>query len=242
MIIFPAIDIRDGKCVRLYRGDFSTSHVVSDSPVKTAEEFKRQGAEYLHIVDLDGALSGNSSNIDMISRIIKEVKIPVQLGGGIRSIEFLGRLFDIGLSRAVIGTAALSNTCLVKEALEKFGDRIAVGIDALDGHVAVEGWVRLSNIDYLDFAKQMEEMGVKTIIFTDINRDGMLSGPNLEALYALKNHICCDIIASGGIRDIEDINALKCMGIYGAIVGKAIYSGKLSLSEAIRKGSARDAD
>lgn len=236
MIIFPAIDIRDGKCVRLYQGKFSASQVVGEDPVTTAMGFKKKGAEFLHVVDLDGALNGNMGNMNVISKVIREVGIPVQLGGGIRSLDFMEKLFDKGLSRAILGTAALNDPELVKEAVRKFGERIAVGIDAVDGYVAVEGWVKVSRTDYLDFADMMESIGVKIIIFTDIKRDGTLNGPNLGSLDLLNRHVSCDIIASGGIKDIEDIKVLKKMGIYGAIVGKAIYSGSIHLSEAIYEG------
>lgn len=236
MVIFPAMDIRDGKCVRLYQGKFSTSHVVGEDPISTAQGFEKQGAEFLHIVDLDGALSGNTHNKDIILKVINEMKIPVQLGGGIRNLDSIENLFNSGLTRAILGTAALNDPELVKEAVKRFGDRIAVGIDAIDGYVAVEGWVKVSKTDYMDFSAIMESIGIKTIIFTDISRDGTLNGPNFDAVDALNRHVSCSIIASGGIKSIEDITALKKIGIYGAIVGKAIYSGSISLSTAIRQG------
>lgn len=236
MKIFPAIDLKNGKCVRLYQGEFSSSEVVGEDPLQTALNFAEKGAEYLHMVDLDGALSGTIKNITVINKVIKQVGIPVQLGGGIRSLDTIEMLFKVGLSRIILSTAALSNTSLVKQAVKEFGDKIAVGIDARDGYVAVEGWQRSSKIEYIDFAKQMEAIGVKTIIFTDISRDGTLSGPNFEATGKINDKVSCDIIASGGMKCIEDINKLKNMNLYGAIIGKALYSGNISLEEAIFEG------
>jgi phosphoribosylformimino-5-aminoimidazole carboxamide ribotide isomerase len=233
MKIFPAIDLKNGKCVRLYQGEFSSSEVVGENPLQTALKFAAQGAEYLHMVDLDGALSGTIKNITSINKIIKQVGIPVQLGGGIRSLDTIEMLCKAGLSRIILGTAALNNPSLIKQAVKEFGDKIAVGIDARDGYVAVEGWQRSSKIEYIDFAKQMEAIGVKIIIFTDISRDGTLSGPNFEATDKINNKVSCDIIASGGMKCIEDINKLKNMNLYGAIIGKALYSGNISLEEAI---------
>ena len=216
MIIFPAIDLKNGKCVRL--------------------SFVAQGAEYLHMVDLDGALSGTIGNSNSINKVIKDIKIPIQLGGGIRNLDTIEMLLKKGLSRVILGTAALNNPSLVKEAVRKFGEKIAIGIDARDGYVAVEGWQTSSKIEYIDFAKQMESIGVKNIIFTDISRDGTLSGPNFEATGEINNKVTCNIIASGGMSDIEDIKELRKMNLYGAIIGKALYSGNISLKEAIFEG------
>lgn len=236
MIIFPAMDLREGKCVRLYQGEFSTSQVVGENPVDIALNFKNQGAEYIHMVDLDGALKGDISNIAVIRDIINETGLPVQLGGGIRSISTIEKLVTLGVSRVILGTAALNNSEMVKEAVKYFGEKIAVGIDARDGFVAVEGWIKLSKINYIDFAKAIEDIGVKTIIFTDISRDGTLKGPNLEATGILNNKVSCNIIASGGMKNIEDIKKLKEMNMYGAIIGKALYSGSIALEEAIALG------
>jgi phosphoribosylformimino-5-aminoimidazole carboxamide ribotide isomerase len=236
MKIFPAIDLRNGKCVRLYQGEFDSSKVVGEDPLQTALSFAAQGAEYLHMVDLDGALNGNVENINSINKIIKELNIPIQLGGGIRSLATIEMLLEKGLSRVILGTAALNNATLVKEAVKVFGEKIAIGIDARNGYVAVEGWKTSSQIEYIDFAKQMEQIGVKTIIFTDISRDGTLSGPNFEATGKINDAVICNIIASGGMKDIEDIKKLKTMNIYGAIIGKALYSGNISLAEAILEG------
>lgn len=235
MIILPAIDLKDGKCVRLYKGDFDKSEVVAESALDTALSFKAAGAEFIHMVDLDGALKGKGVNYDIVSEIIKEVNIPVELGGGIRDIETIDFLINIGLSRVILGTAALNNPEFVKEAVKKYGDKIAIGIDAKDECVAIDGWINVSKVNYIDFAKEMEKLGVKTIIFTDISKDGTLQGPNLEQLYNIQQSVSCNIIASGGIKDIEDLKAINKMGIYGAITGKAIYSGNIDLKEAIEE-------
>lgn len=239
MIILPAMDIKDGKCVRLYQGEFSTTQVVSDSPINTAKDMEKQGAEYLHMVDLDGALKGEVVNFNIICDIIKNANIPVQLGGGIRNIKTIETLINNGLGRVILGTAALNNPSLVKEAVRLFNDKIAVGIDAKDGYVSVEGWTNTSKTKYIEFGKRMESIGIKTIIFTDISKDGMLLGPNFEATFELNEKVSCDIIASGGIKGIEDIKILKKMNIYGTIIGKAIYSGNIDLSEAIRVAAGR---
>lgn len=233
MIILPAIDIKDGKCVRLYKGDFNKSEVVAKSAVETAIKFKEAGAEYIHMVDLDGALKGKGINYGIVSEVVKNVDIPVELGGGIRDIETIDYLISIGLNRVILGTAALRNPELTKSAVKKYGDKIAVGIDAKDGYIAVDGWTNVSKVNYLDFAKEMENIGIKTIIFTDISKDGTLQGPNLEQLEKINNSVSCNIIASGGIKNIDDLKAIKDMNIYGAITGKAIYSGAINLKEAI---------
>ena len=236
MIIFPAIDVKDGKCVRLYQGEFSSSQVVGEDTLKTALSFVAQGAEYLHMVDLDGAKTGTIGNVNSIAQVINGIKIPIQLGGGIRSLDTIEMLLKKGLNRVILGTAALNNPSLVKEAVKVFGDKIAIGIDARDGYVAVEGWQKSSKIEYIDFAKQMENLGIKTIIFTDISRDGTLTGPNFEATGEINDKVSCNIIASGGMKNIEDIKKLVKMNIYGAIIGKALYSRNISLSEAILAG------
>ncbi|MBU3111159.1 1-(5-phosphoribosyl)-5-[(5-phosphoribosylamino)methylideneamino]imidazole-4-carboxamide isomerase [Clostridium lacusfryxellense] len=236
MKIFPAIDLKGGQCVRLFQGEFTSAKVVGEDPLQTALSFMDKGAEYLHMVDLDGALNGSIENLNSINKIIRDLKIPIQLGGGIRNIETIEMLINKGLSRVILGTAALNNPSLVKEAVKKFGDRIAIGIDARDGFVAVEGWQKSSKVEYIDFAKQMESIGIKTIIFTDISRDGTLTGPNFEATGKMNDEVTCDIIASGGMKCIEDIKKLKKMNIYGAIIGKALYSGNISLERAILEG------
>jgi phosphoribosylformimino-5-aminoimidazole carboxamide ribotide isomerase len=210
--------------------------VVGDSPLATAKSFKAQGAEFFHMVDLDGALKGNVQNLETVKAIVKEVGIPVQLGGGIRSLETIDLLISLGVARVILGTAAINNPELVKKAVKAYGEKIAVGIDAKNEYVAAEGWLQVSKIHYLDFGKQMEDVGVKTIIYTDISKDGTLTGPNFEQTIKLNETVSCDIIASGGMKDIEDLRILRKQNLYGAIVGKAIYSGNINLEEAIKAG------
>jgi phosphoribosylformimino-5-aminoimidazole carboxamide ribotide isomerase len=233
MIIFPAMDLRDGKCVRLYQGKFDASEVVGENPLDVAMAFKGAGAEYIHMVDLDGALNGEIKNLNIILKVIKEVGIPVELGGGIRDMKTVDKLIEAGLSRVILGTAALRDKKIVKEATLKYGEKIAVGIDAKDEKVAVNGWIDVSDVNYIDFAKQIENIGVKTIIFTDISKDGTLTGPNLKQLKAISDSVNCNIIASGGIKELGDLKTINDMGLYGTIVGKAIYSGNIELKEAI---------
>ncbi|WP_026882679.1 1-(5-phosphoribosyl)-5-[(5-phosphoribosylamino)methylideneamino]imidazole-4-carboxamide isomerase [Clostridium akagii] len=237
MIIFPAMDLRDGKCVRLYQGKFDALEVVGENPIEVAMSFKKAGAEYIHLVDLDGALNGTIKNLEIILKVIKEVNIPVELGGGIRDIKTVDALIKAGVSRVILGTAALKDKKFVAEAAEKYGDKIAVGIDAKDEKVAVNGWTNISDVNYIDFAKEIEAIGVKTIIFTDISKDGTLMGPNLVQLQKINDSVSCNIIASGGIKELEDLRVINKMGIYGTIVGKAIYSGNVDLKEAIAAGS-----
>ncbi|WP_461207502.1 1-(5-phosphoribosyl)-5-[(5-phosphoribosylamino)methylideneamino]imidazole-4-carboxamide isomerase [Clostridium sp. DL1XJH146] len=234
MIVLPAIDLKNGKPVRLYKGDFATSQIVADSAIETAIKFKEDGAEYLHVVDLDGALEGNLKNIDVVSEIIKSIDMPIELGGGIRDLKKIDLLVNKGISRVILGTAALKNPDLVKESVKEFGDKIAVGIDAKDGFVATAGWIDVSKINYIEFAKRVEDFGVKTIIYTDISKDGTLEGQDLVGLEKLKNSVVCNIIASGGVKDIEDIRKVKEMNLYGVIAGKSIYSKTLDLKEAIK--------
>lgn len=233
MIILPAIDIRSGKCVRLYQGKFDKTSVVAESPVLTAESFEKAGAKFIHVVDLDGALKGEVVNFESVKKIVNSTKVPVELGGGIRNMGTIEKLMNIGVKRVILGTAALNDKTFVKEALDKYGKAVAVGIDAKDGYAAVNGWINVSKINYIEFAKIMEDMGVETIILTDISKDGTLNGPNFEMLQKLKESVSCNITASGGIKDIDDLVKLSKMNIYGAIVGKAIYSGKVDLKDAV---------
>ncbi len=235
MIIFPAIDIKDKECVRLYKGDFATAGKVADSYMQTANDFKAAGAKWIHMVDLNGALDGVRINSDIFVDVAKNSGLLVEVGGGIRTMQDIDFYIQKGIERVIIGSAALKNPDLVKEACREFGDRIAVGIDAKNEMVATEGWTEKSNTHYLDLAKRMEDFGVKYIIFTDIDTDGMLSGPNLEQLVKLKNAVSCNITASGGIKDLSNIKALKDISMYGAICGRSIYSGTLKLSEAVRE-------
>lgn len=234
MIILPAIDIIDGKPVRLYQGDYNKKEIVADDIFETAKSFERAGAEYVHLVDLDGAKSGGNENHELVIRIAKELTIPVELGGGIRSLDTIKYLLENGVSRVILGTIAIENESLLKTAVNTYGEKIAVGIDCKDGKVYGRGWLEGSNLDYLDFAKKMEKIGVKNIIVTDISKDGTLQGANVEMLKKLKETVDIDITASGGVGDLNNIKELMEIGLYGAITGKAIYAGTLSLEEAIR--------
>ncbi|MDR0570196.1 MAG: 1-(5-phosphoribosyl)-5-[(5-phosphoribosylamino)methylideneamino]imidazole-4-carboxamide isomerase [Clostridiales Family XIII bacterium] len=233
MIVLPAIDIKDGKCVRLTKGAFDTVEQVADDPLETALRFKKAGAEWVHMVDLDGALEGRMANAGIFTLICKESGLKVELGGGIRDMKTLEYYISNGVDRAVLGTAALREPSFVKDAVNAFGDAIGVGIDAAAAKVRVAGWVEDSDVNYLEFAKRMEAIGVKTVIFTDITRDGTLAGPNFSQLAELKEAVGCDIVASGGVATLNDITGLAKMGLYGAICGKAIYNGAVDLEEAV---------
>lgn len=239
MIIFPAIDIRDGKCVRLFKGDFNQETVFSDKPEEMAEKWQAEGAEFLHLVDLDGALAGKSQNLATVKKIIAAVHIPVELGGGIRTMENIDEVLALGVKRVILGSVAVKNPELVKEACAKYGERIVVGIDAKDGIVAVDGWGVSGNVDVITLAKEMAKAGVKTIIYTDISRDGTLAGVNVEATAKLARESGINIVASGGVKSTADIKALlpyEKDGIEGVIVGKSIYMKTLDLAEAIEIG------
>lgn len=234
MIIFPAIDIKDGQCVRLQRGDYQTAHKVAEDPLATAMSFASDGAKYLHMVDLDGAKDAERRNSEIFVQIAKETGLKLQVGGGIRDLNSCDYYLSRGIYRVILGSVALKQPELVKEAIREFGaERIVVGIDAKQGMVASEGWLDTSNVNYLDLAKSMEDVGVKTFVFTDIAKDGMMSGPNLEQLDAMNQSVDCDIIASGGISCMEDLKAVKQLGLYGAICGKSLYAGTVRLKDAI---------
>lgn len=236
MIIFPAIDIRGGKCVRLTEGRFDQETIFGDSPVDMALRWASEGAEYLHVVDLDGAVAGQSVNLDVIKKIVQAVDFPVQLGGGIRTMENIAALLEAGVARVIIGSAAVRQPELVIEACKKYGDRIVVGIDARDGQVAVDGWGVSGGIGAEELAVKMGQGGVARIIYTDISRDGTLSGVNVAATARLAKAAGIPVIASGGVSGLADIKAVKAAeadGVEGVIVGKAIYTGSLGLPEAI---------
>ena len=233
MIILPAIDIYRGQCVRLVKGDFQTSHKVADNYLETALSFDNDGAEWIHMVDLDGAKEGRKVNSRIFTEVAEKTGLKVELGGGIRSMDDISYYINKGIDRIILGSVAIDNPALVGEAVKKYGGKIAVGIDAQDGFVKTSGWISDSKANFIETAKQMEDMGVEVIIYTDISRDGTLSGPNLLHLNQLKNSISSKIIASGGIRDIEDIKKLAQLDLYGAICGKSIYNGTLNLKEAI---------
>ncbi|MEG1436740.1 MAG: 1-(5-phosphoribosyl)-5-[(5-phosphoribosylamino)methylideneamino]imidazole-4-carboxamide isomerase [Oscillospiraceae bacterium] len=233
MIIFPAIDIKDATCVRLSKGDIKTAQQVAHDPIETAKSFKQAGAKWIHVVDIDGAFAGKRINSEIVVNIAKTSGLLVEVGGGIRTMDDIDFYLQNGVSRVILGSVALSNQQLVVDAVEKYGEKIAIGIDAKNGKVAAEGWVKDSSVGYIDLAKQMEQVGVKYIIFTDIARDGMFTGPNTEQLSKLNDAVACDIIASGGVTDINDITELRNSGLYGAICGRSIYKGTLDLSSAI---------
>ena len=233
MIILPAIDIKDGNCVRLQKGVYSTAHKVADSPYETAKFFAQAGAEWMHMVDLDGAKDAKLINADLISDVAKTSGLKVEVGGGIRNMEAVAYYLSRGIDRVILGSAAVKNPQLVIDAVKEYGDKIAVGIDAKDGMVQAEGWLDSSEIEYIELAKRMEDVGVRTIIFTDIDCDGMLSGPNLKQLDDLTHEVSCNVIASGGVAVLKDIINLSDLDIYGAICGKSIYSGTIDLKQAI---------
>ena len=235
MQILPAIDLRGGKCVNLVQGIAAQETVFSDAPVEMALRWQAEGAEYLHLVDLDGAFQGESANLHIVSEIIAALEIPTQLGGGIRSMERLDTVLALGVDRAILGTIALKQPDLVKEACAKYGARVAVGIDARDGMVATDGWLEVSQKSAVEFAQEMA--AVQTLIYTDIKSDGMLKGPNVDATADIVKAVSADVIGSGGVTSLADIAALKQVGASGAIIGRALYTGDLTLRDAIAAAS-----
>ncbi|MDD2736488.1 MAG: 1-(5-phosphoribosyl)-5-[(5-phosphoribosylamino)methylideneamino]imidazole-4-carboxamide isomerase [Desulfuromonadaceae bacterium] len=236
MIVIPAIDLKKGKCVRLEQGLMEKDTVFNDNPGAQARAWQDQGAELLHIVDLDGAFAGQPKNRDAIEEILNAITIPAQLGGGIRDIATIEAYLSLGISRIIIGTAAQRNPELVREACARFPGQIVVGIDAKNGMVAVQGWAELTDITAVDLARKFEGFGVSAIIYTDISRDGMLQGPNLEATKALAEAVSIPVIASGGVsslKDIKNLMAIESSGVSGVITGKAVYTGAINLNEAI---------
>ncbi len=236
MIIYPAIDIRGGRCVRLTEGRFDSETVFAEDPAEMAIKWAACGAEWLHLVDLDGAVAGEGRNIPVIRRILEKVKLPVELGGGIRNLETIENLLSLGVERAILGSAAVKNPQLVEEACRKFPGHIAVGIDAKHGEVATEGWLEGSGIAATELAKRMAQYGVSKIIFTDISRDGMLSGINAEATAEIAKASGIEVIASGGVASLEDIRRVKAYekaGVTGCIIGKALYTGAVDLKAAL---------
>ena len=236
MLILPAIDLRGGNCVRLVKGDFKQETIYSEHPEEIALRWEGEGAEFLHVVDLDGALAGEPQNMDAIKQILQAVTIPVEVGGGIRSMESIDRLLSIGVSRVILGSVAVHKEELVREACSAYGNRIVVGIDAKKGIVATDGWEKSASISAVELAKKLGAFGLETIIYTDISRDGTLSGVNVTETARLARASGIKVIASGGVKSISDIEELKkreCDGIIGVIVGKSIYEGTLTLTEAI---------
>ena len=233
MVILPAIDIKDGKCVRLVQGKYDSAYTVAESAADTAKAFEAMGATWLHMVDLDGAKEAVPVSTDMMFDVLKQCNWKVELGGGIRNMETIDYYMNHGISRIILGSAALNNPALVKEAVAKYGDKIAVGIDAIDGNVAAEGWTQTSTVNYIDLAKHMEDAGVKYIVFTDISRDGMMDGPNFTMLDKLNRSVSCKVIASGGVSSLTDIVVLTALKLHGAICGRALYTRDLSLRQAV---------
>lgn len=239
MYIIPAIDLIDGKAVRLVKGDYDKVTVYSDSPADVAESFERDGAKLLHVVDLDGAKDGTTANFDTVSEIIRRTGLSVEIGGGVRDIERVKKYMDIGVDRVIIGTAAVTDPEFLREAVRLYGDKIVVGVDVKDGYVAIKGWLEVSQLACFDFCEQLSKMGVNTVICTDISKDGMMSGTNIELYRSLSERFGMNIIASGGVSSLDDVRALVDMGIYGAIVGKAIYTGAVKLTEAIAEAGGK---
>ncbi len=235
MRIYPAIDIKDGQCVRLFKGQFSDVTVYGDSPAEMAKKWESLGGEYIHVVDLDGALKGHGVNAEKIKEICNSVNVPVQTGGGIRTMEDIEAKLECGIDRVIIGTKAVADSDFVKRAVDKYGQKIVIGIDAKDGMVAIEGWEKTSDFTAVEFAKKMVSIGVQTIVYTDIATDGTLAGPNVDAMAEMTKAVDADIIASGGIGSLEHIKSLVPTGVEGVIVGKALYTGKVNLTEAVKE-------
>ena len=236
MIIFPAIDLYEGKAVRLYKGDYACLTVYDENPINTAKKFIAEGATHIHMVDLEGARDGNTPNFETVRQIVTSTDLFVEIGGGIRDMETIDKYLSIGVGRVILGTAAVSSEGFVERAVEKYGDKIAVGADIKDGEIAVKGWVEKSGVKSDDFFDKMQKIGVKTVICTDISRDGAMRGTNLELYKSLSEKYDMNIIASGGVSSLDDVIALREMNVYGAIIGKAYYTGAIKLSEAISQG------
>ena len=233
MVLFPAIDILSQKAVRLYKGDYNKVTVYSDKPWEYAEDFVRRGCSAIHIVDLDGARSGETINIETVKKISEVKGLYSEIGGGIRNMETVEKYLEAGVSRVILGTAALKDPVFLKEAVKKYGSEIAVGVDLKDGKVAVKGWLETSEKDGIEFLKELEDIGVENVIVTDISRDGAMKGTNVELYKRIKNEVSLKVTASGGVSSMEDIKALKALDIYGAIIGKAYYTGAIKLEEAL---------
>jgi len=234
MVILPAIDIKDGNCVRLFKGDYGTVEKVAESYMDTARSFEAAGSQWIHMVDLDGAKDATQQNKEIFLDVAKNTGLKVEVGGGIRTLDTVEMYLSGGISRVIIGSAAVKNPQLVKDAVREYGERIAVGIDAKNGYVATEGWHETSDVYFTELAKAMSDIGVKYMIFTDISKDGTLSGVNAQQLKEINECCPANIIASGGVHTIEDIRICKQMGLYGTICGKSIYSGSLDLAEAVQ--------
>ena len=233
MKLFPAIDLYDGKAVRLFKGDYNNMTVYSENPIEIARDFESQGAEYIHIVDLEGAKDGTTPNLNIVKQIANETSLFSEIGGGIRSLETVKTYLDSGVDRVILGTAAVTDEAFLKEAIALYGEKIAVGVDIKDGFVAIKGWIEKSQYTGFDFCKKMQDIGVKTLICTDISKDGAMQGTNRELYKELSEKFSIDITASGGVSTIDDIKALRKLDLYGAIIGKAYYIGAIDLKEAL---------
>ncbi len=233
MIIFPAIDIKDNKCVRLLQGDFDKVNVYGNDPSLMAKKWEDKGAKFLHMVSLNGARGEGNVNDESIKKLLSTVNIPVQMGGGIRSKERVKELLDLGVNRVILGSVAIKDKELLKDLISQYKEKIVVSVDAKNGKVAAQGWEEVSDVNSLDFCKELEEMGVKTIVYTDISKDGMMIGPNFDIYEKLSKETNLDIIASGGVTSIEDVKKLKAMDLYGVIIGKSLYENKIDLKEVL---------
>jgi phosphoribosylformimino-5-aminoimidazole carboxamide ribotide isomerase len=235
MIILPAIDIKDGQCVRLYHGDYAQVSTYDADPVKVAQRWQSAGASWLHVVDLDGAAVGRPINIEVIRKMRDKTSLHIELGGGMRSLKHIGQMLDAGIDRVILGTVAITDRALLEEALARWGEHIVVGLDARNGQVAISGWRETSQVQATSLATELGEIGVQRFIYTDITRDGALKGPNLDALREIQQVISCSLIASGGVSSIDDLRSIAALGIEGAIVGKALYTGDVDLATAIQE-------
>lgn len=234
MKIFPAIDLFGGKAVRLFKGDYNQMTVYSDNPVQVALDFKAKGAEWIHLVDLEGAKNGDTPNLDTVKNIVQKSGLKAEIGGGVRSMEVIDKYVSIGVERVILGTSAVTDSEFLQKAVDKYGDKIAVGVDIKDGFVAIKGWTEKSQYTAIDFCKRMQNIGVKTIISTDISKDGAMQGANHDLYKELSEQLNINIIASGGVSSMEDIIKLKKQKVYGAIIGKAYYTGAINLEQAIK--------
>lgn len=233
MIIFPAIDLVDKKAVRLFKGDYNQMTVYSDNPLEIARDFERKGAAHIHMVDLEGAKDGTTPNIEVVKSVAQNTSLFVEIGGGIRNMETVEKYLNAGVKRVILGTAAVNDEKFLVEAVEKYGDKIAVGADVKDGYIAIKGWLEKSELTLDDFFSKMQKIGVRTIICTDISKDGAMRGTNLEMYRELSKKYSLDITASGGVSSINDVKELRKMELYGAIIGKAYYTGDIDLAEAV---------
>jgi phosphoribosylformimino-5-aminoimidazole carboxamide ribotide isomerase len=233
MIIFPAIDLYNGKAVRLFKGDYENMTVYSNNPIEIARKFEENGAEFVHLVDLEGAKDGTTPNLDIVKQIANETSLFTEIGGGIRSMNTVKAYLENGVDRVILGTSAVNDEAFLKEAISVYGDRIAVGVDIKDGFVAIKGWLETSQYSCFEFCEKMQNLGVKTLICTDISKDGAMQGTNRELYKELSERFNIDITASGGVSSIDDVKALRKLDLYGAIIGKAYYIGAIDLSEAL---------